>query len=343
MTNSTELHATLWPSFPHFEETIKDQRVDGIRLNGPITFSLERIAEDVNHAVDLDLSKLYFDIKARQVRVIEVRPYKDHLELKVNHKIRAKKFPLTVLFKDGTDYATLVDIKDDVLIFEGGPKNEIVPCEPVYIRPPEFIIQDNIISDYEAKRIEIARDYGINHFMLSYVENENDIVDLREHIGNNASVVAKIESRKGLEYVANRFKKTDGLSLMLARGDLYVELDKPHEIIGATKSLIEKDPEAMVGSRILHSLRNTPIPECADFSELAWLYHLGYRRFLLCDELCLKKELLARSINVFDSFRRDCTPNYESYSNRGRFGSLVERFASKVLRPLSRIGGYNDR
>ena len=58
--------------------------------------------------------------------------------------------------------------------------------------------------------------------MLSYVEDETDVTSLREQVGDESEIVAKIESLKGLEYVLNRFKKTDNLSLMLARGDLYL-------------------------------------------------------------------------------------------------------------------------
>lgn len=316
MNNNIELYITLWPSFSHFNKTLTDIRIDGIRLNGPITFSLERIAEDVTNATKLKGAKLYFDVKARQIRVIKSIPYKDHLELKINHKIEIENLPKTILFKDGTDYATLIGVNEDTLIFEGGPRLEVVPCEPVYIRPPEFIIKDDIISDYEAKRIKIAREQGINSFMLSYVESEKDILKLREHIGNDAEVVAKIESRKGLEYVMTKFKKEKNLSLMLARGDLYIELNMPHEIIGATKDLIERDPEAMIGSRVLHSLRNYYIPECSDFSELAWLSQLGYRKFLLCDELCLKENLLNRSINIFDDFRSYIKGNQDTKSTK---------------------------
>lgn len=307
--NNPELHVTLWSSFPHFKRTILDQRVDGIRLNGPINFSLDRIENDIKNATSLKGAELYFDVKGKQLRVLEAHPYKDHLELKITHKINVEKLPTTVLFKDGRDHATLSKVDGDMLIFNGGPKYEILPCEPIYIRPPTFLILDNPISDYESKRVEIAKKYGIQKFMLSYVEDESDIASLREQVGNESEIVAKIESLKGLEYIVNRFKKTNNLSLMLARGDLYVELNMPHEIIEATRKMIEKDPKAMVASRILHSLINADVPECADFSELAWLYQIGYRRFLLCDELCLKENLLDRSINVFDAFRTTVNGN----------------------------------
>ena len=106
---------------------------------------------------------------------------------------------------------------------------------------------------------------------------------------------------------ANEFRKDNYLSLMAARGDLYVEVDKPHEILDAVKLIVDKDPDAMAGSRILLSLVDKPVPSCADLSELAWLYDIGYRRMLLCDELCLKDQFLSSAVNVFEAFKKSYT------------------------------------
>lgn len=310
MANEIELHVTLWPSFPHFERTIADDRVDGMRLNGPVNMDLERIRRDVEYACGLDAQKLYFDVKGAQLRVLDVRPYKDHLELKVTHGIEVDRLPATVIFKDGKDYATVVDVQDDVLIFDGGPRLEVLACEPIYFRGTEYCLKDGIISPYERERIGIAKRAGITKFMLSYVRGHEDIDTLRKYVGDN-DIYAKIESMGGLEYAQKEYVPTANTRLMLGRGDLYVELGMPHDIIDATKRVIAKDPHALVASRLLHSLRTQSVPECADFSELAWLHSLGYRKFMLCDELCLRPDLLTTAINVFDAFRTtiDC-PSY---------------------------------
>lgn len=116
--------------------------------------------------------------------------------------------------------------------------------------------------------------------------------------------ISKIESKKGLQYAAQEFIKEPNLSLMAARGDLYVEIEKPDEIMSATEMLVERDPQAIVGSRMLLTLINQSIPECSDLSELAWLYDIGYKRMMLCDGLCLKEASLARAVNVFERFEK---------------------------------------
>lgn len=84
----------------------------------------------------------------------------------------------------------------------------------------------------------------------------------------------------------------------------HVEIDKPHYMMEAMKTIIKADPDAYVGSRILLSLVKGPVPECADLTDLAWLYDIGYKKMMLCDELCLKENLLARAVNVFECFRQ---------------------------------------
>jgi hypothetical protein len=90
----------------------------------------------------------------------------------------------------------------------------------------------------------------------------------------------------------------------------------------AQKLIAQKDPQALVGSRILLSVVTNPVPECHDFSDLAWLYDIGYRRMMLCDELCLKEPLLGTAINVFDSFRNVYANDKTTGTPRKRFFGL---------------------
>lgn len=50
-------------------------------------------------------------------------------------------------------------------------------------------------------------------------------------------------------------------------------------------------------------LSQPQVPACADFSDLAWLYDIGYREMMLCDEICLKDVLLSAAVNTFHAFR----------------------------------------
>ncbi|HLD37550.1 MAG TPA: pyruvate kinase [Candidatus Nanoarchaeia archaeon] len=296
-----ELLVTLWPTFPHFKRFATDSRVSGIRLNSAM-IKLAELDREFEEAKRNESVPLWFDVKGRQLRVTEVFPYKDHLELELNHPIDVQT-PTPVLFKAGADHALLEKVAGKRhLIFNGGPEYMVYAGESIHIRHPSLVVYGPTFLNSEIEKIKKARSAGFDRFFLSYVESQRDIDEFREFVGDS-QIMAKIENKKGLEYVAKEFRKKPNLSLMAARGDLYVEVDKPHHILEALKLIVKKDPEAGVGSRLLLSTINKPVPECADFMDLAWLYDIGYRKMMLCDEICLKEELLARAINAFESFR----------------------------------------
>jgi hypothetical protein len=301
----TELSITLWPSFPHFEKFASDTRIKNIRLNSAMI---------TNTVLESELSlikkinpknPLFFDVKARQLRVMEsFIVNKNHLELVLNHPIEVET-PCVVLFKAGADFAILDRVENGTrLIFKGGPVYNVSAGESLHIRDKSLVVKGDIFIPSELQKIETVKKAGFNKFFLSYVEDQLEIDQFRELVGNDAEIWLKIESKKGLEFTS-KFKKEDNLTLVAARGNLFVEVDKPHDIVKAMRLIIEKDPEACVGSRILLSIIDSPIPSCADISEVAWLYDLGYRKMMLCDEICLKDNLLSTAVNAYCAIEKD--------------------------------------
>ncbi|MEK7560286.1 MAG: pyruvate kinase [Patescibacteria group bacterium] len=333
---------TLWPSFPHFIKFANDKRISGIRLNSAMISNPE-LEKELKEIKNLNLeTPLYFDAKGRQPRITWVDyNNKNNLDLKLNHPISVKT-PVRVLFKAGADSAILEKLEEggQRLIFRAGPAYMVSPGESIHVLHPSFCIDGPLFTDIEKEKIEKVRTHGFARYFLSYVECQNDIDEFQELIGKNVIIMLKIENQRGLDFVANYFKKTENLILVAARGDLYIELSWPHHILKALKFIIEKDSEACVGSRILLSVVNDlknhnaqeaikllrsislngqdtekliekallsvinrDIPSCADFCELAWLYDIGYRNMMLCDELCLKEDLLDTAVSAFDAFR----------------------------------------
>ena len=352
MLDRCELIATLWSGFPHFEEFAHDVRLDAIRIN-PAKIPVDELVTAISKLnVRSAPVPLFYDVKGRQLRVEEAFHYVDHLELRLNHPIRVDlRDPRArrVLFKAGTDVAILDRIEEDGkrLIFQNGrdsgPTFKVEHGESLHIRHPSLQVLGDLFTEQELKKIEAAKAAGFTRYFLSYTESQSDVDQLRELVGNGSELWLKIENEKGLQYVESTFKKKDNVTLVTARGDLFVELPRPHDIVNATRLMIEKDPQACIGSRILlsfaqralpacereHALKavyeqgnyrrgtvsemtdllvaifHDPTPSCADLSELAWLYDIGYRRFLLCDELCLHKTLLNPAINTFRAFERE--------------------------------------
>ena len=354
-----DLLVTLWPSFDHFPRFVRDPNVSGIRLNSAMLSNpeLDKELEVIRELGVLD--QLYFDVKARQPRVVEVIPNRRYLDLRLNHPVEVR-CPSTVLFKGGVDQAVLDHLEEDGrrLIFKGGPEYAVKPGESLYLRDPNLRIKGDLFIPEEIRKIEKCRAAGFKKWFLSYVEEESDIDQFLELAGQDAEVWLKIESMRGLQFVAERFKKRENLVLVAARGDLYVEIDRPDQMAKALRLIIEKDPEACAASRLLLSVVEkaggtktlwkykgdrgeefflwneeqpqppvspitgrpvttppvktrfceqkttlNPVPSCADFLELQWLYDIGYRRMMLCDELCLRGDLLGTAVNAFNGFR----------------------------------------
>jgi len=300
-----DLMVTMWPSFPHFAKFATDKRLSGVRLNTAMV-KVDEIGGELKKAAAIGGVPFWVDVKGRQLRVVESRPYKDRLELILNHPIKVQT-PVEVIFKAGEDWSVLKEVVDHGyrLVFDGGPEYMIHEGESLHIRHPSLEVGGDQFSEAELEKISVSRKAGITKFFLSYVQSQRDVDEFRGLVGKDVEVILKIEDAKGLQYVSEVFRKTPNTSLMAARGDLYVEIERPHRITEALRLIIGKDPEASVGSRILLSVVQGPVPSCADFLELAWLADIGYRNFLLCDELCLKSSLLSCAIDAFDLFRQD--------------------------------------
>lgn len=310
MNDVPELLVTLSPSFPHFQRFAEDKRIARIRFNTAMTTMEElqkefEVLDNTRTSWDYPVTTpVYYDVKGRQLRITEVGTQNGNLVLTLNHPI-AVKTPCVVLFKAGADEALLDHIDEQSrLVFRGGPRYNLIAGESLHIKG-SVNTAEYIFTDIELQKIELAKRSGIKKFFLSYVESQRDIDQLRELVGNDSEIWLKIESNAGLEFVQEKFKKQDGVTLVAARGDLYVELDKPHYMAYALRTIIAADPEACVGSRVLLSIVDSPVPSCADLLEINWMYDIGYRKFMLCDEICLKENLLGSAVAVFDGIKYD--------------------------------------
>lgn len=300
------LSVTLWPSFPHFKRFSTDPRIASIRLNSAMMSNPE-LEEELTKINSMKIkTPLFFDVKGRQLRITEVIPNDNYLDIRLNHPITVDT-PTPVLFKAGADVALLHEVSEDGfrLKFLGGPKYNVKDGESIHIRDESLIVGGEQFTELELQKIEKVKKAGFKNYYLSYVECRKDVDEFISLVGKDCIINLKIENKKGLAYVEKEFVKKPTLNLVAARGDLYVELEKPHEILKAVKTIIQHDPNAIVGSRILLSTITDAVPSCADFSELAWLYDIGYKNMMLCDELCLKEPLLSRAINAFDCFKNE--------------------------------------
>jgi pyruvate kinase len=294
---------TVPPYAPFVGEVAKHPLVRGLRLNtvmplkGPPGGIDEKLAV-LERLGGFDVP-LWVDLKGRQLRVVgaAIPPF---TEVRLSHRIRLPT-PADAFFGDGREHARVIAAEGDRLILEDGPRRLVGPGESVNIVHDGLEVEGTL-TPTDLGYLEAMRKLGLGHVLLSFVERPEDAAEVREHLPG-AEVGLKVESRRGLEF-ARRHGAAHG-RLVAARGDLYVEVGRPHAVIGAVRAVIAADPEAMVGSRLFPSLARHPVPEATDLGDAAFLVALGYRTFVLGDEVCLRRDSAIAALNLLEAVGRE--------------------------------------
>jgi pyruvate kinase len=297
------LIVTQGPYSTFLEQVAGLDLVEGIRLNtvmpvkdGEIEATLAELKRKTGEKT------LWVDLKARQLRVREFAntPY---TAVTISHRISVD-LPATAHFDNGKLAARLVAIDGYRLILEDYAGRLIGPGESVNIVDESLTFLDHdLLTAKDLEYVAACRQVGIEDYMLSYVERPEDLETLRaEHPG--CRIMAKIESQRGMERLEEIAAVSDGL--MAARGDLFTEVPYPHLVVPAVREIFEVDgPGAVVASRLLLSLLRHPVPSNSDIMDIAYLLQMGYRRFMIGDDICFKRDILMRAVRIFGAMDQD--------------------------------------
>jgi pyruvate kinase len=271
-------------------EVARHPLVSGLRLNTvmPIAGSLEETLERL-----AALGKtLFVDLKGRQLRVKEAAlpPF---TEVRLTHRLTVET-PCRAYFSSGRESALVLAVEGDRLILEDGPRRVLGPGESVNIPEPSLEVE-GVLTARDVEFVTTARALGLHDYMLSFVEREDDL-DAVLALDPEARIVCKIESRKGLACA----REAALPRLMAARGDLFLEL-APHELPGAQREILARDPDAILASRLFSSLASALEPEAQDVTDAAFALALGFRTLLLGDEVCLRRESVISALNLLEA------------------------------------------
>lgn len=287
-----EAIVTIPPYAPFIGDVVKHPLVKGLRLNtvmptkGSLEDTLKRLQDQVKD------KELWIDLKCRQLRTktFGVPPF---TEIELTHNISVDT-PVTAYFSDGKESAIVLAVEGNKLIMQEGPKRVIGPGESINI--PHYSLKiDGFLTETDQKYLDAGRKIGLKNYMISFVESKDDVTKFQEFYPE-ANIVAKIESRKGSDYITNDWHNE--ARLMGARGDLYVELKKPHQIIRVMQEIITKDPNAIAASRIFGSFSQSLEPSCADIGDVDSLMRIGYKTLMLGDDICQRRESVLSALNL---------------------------------------------
>jgi len=305
------------PAYADFTQIAQLPTVESVRLN--TTLKIDKPLREVLSDISAKAceKEVWIDLKCRQLRIADyiTNWLTDHEEhyFTLSHNLSVRT-PTTAYF-DNANYSGKVEqvLKGDTIKVSGSIEQEnglhIPEGERLWIRPgmsvnildPSLRI-DGYLTERDRDYISAAKTVGLHNYMLSFVEEEKDITDVLR-LDSNAKITAKIESKKGMGFVEDIFPKYKGkIHLMAARGDLYTELERPDQIIDACKKIIAADPDAIFASRLLESLRDVErIPKCQDITDLYSGMQMGYKRFMLGDDVCSRKDSVESAIGLFNA------------------------------------------
>ncbi|MCX2981905.1 pyruvate kinase [Halieaceae bacterium IMCC14734] len=120
---------------------------------------------------------------------------------------------------------------------------------------------------------------------LSFVQRPQDVIELRELLGDKMAIMAKIEKPSALTHIDAILELVDGI--MVARGDLGVELP-PEQVPGVQKRLVQRCRECgipvVVATHMMDSMVAAPVPTRAEASDVANAVYEGADAVMLSAE-----------------------------------------------------------
>jgi len=289
----TKIIATLGPATESTEqlERLVEAGVDVFRLNMS-HMSLEQADEIVarircitdHEAILLDLAgpKMRLtDVDSPivlaagdkvAIQMSEAQTTRDLLSIPVEGLMEALVPGHRLLIDDGRVWLQITSpvqggtVEAEVL--KGGPirSRKGVAAPDSRFTPARYLDEDDLaVLQFAAKR-------QVDFVAASYASRAEDIRAVREGLGPDpiVGIIAKIESRVGVENIDEILEASDGI--MVARGDLGVELP-PEEVPLIQKQLIKKCNAAakpvVVATQMLDSMIHSPVASRAETSDVA--------------------------------------------------------------------------
>jgi pyruvate kinase len=250
----------------------------GARSPFPARETLGRVVDATRRAN----KPLWVDLKGRQLRIVQwaVPTFGDVV---LNHEFTVGR-PAKMWFRGG-EFSEIREVVGRRVFVDPPPPTAVGQGQAVNVDGPELEIR-GYLTDEDEEYIEACRDLGIVDVMLSFVEQDSDIAAVRERLPG-ARPVLKIESQRGLRFIASKSASSAGCRLMAARDDLMINIgENKAEMLPALEMLIQHDSTAILASRVFSGVEKSGAPALADFCDIRLMENLGYRSFLLSDGLC---------------------------------------------------------
>lgn len=182
---------------------------------------------------------------------------------------------------------------------------------------PKTVLKRPILTAKDLLDIEFAKKVKPEYIALSFVQNSQDVVELRNILNNdNIKIISKIERAIALDDIDNIIRKSD--CIMIARGDLGIEMPM-EDLPIIQKNLIRHshwhDKPAIVATQMMASMIEHHRPTRAEVSDVANAIFDGADALMLSDETAIG----AHPVETIKIMSRIINKTNEYFNNRNYF------------------------
>jgi pyruvate kinase len=306
---NTKIVATLGPasSDPAMIRQLFEAGVDVFRLNfSHGTHADHKLRFDAIRQIESDVGRpvgILMDLQGPKLRLGKIVDGK--LALTTGQKIRLDLDPTPgdinrVPLLHPEIFAAIRQ-GDDLLIDDGKVRLRVLHATPEYadvqalnagvisdrkgVNVPGAILPMSALTTKDREDLAFGLSIGVDWIALSFVQRPEDIIELREIVGNRAWIMAKLEKPSAIDSLEAIVANSDGV--MVARGDLGVELP-PEEVPVLQKRIVRACREAgkpvIVATQMLESMITSPVPTRAEVSDVATAVYDGVDAVMLSAE-----------------------------------------------------------
>jgi len=153
------------------------------------------------------------------------------------------------------------------------------------VNVPDVILPISPLTEKDRADLDFALSLGVDWVAMSFVQRPEDVIELRELVGQRTAIMAKLEKPTAIKYLKDIVQLSD--SVMVARGDLGVEM--PQEKVPVIQRQIvraarREGKPVVIATQMLESMISSPVPTRAESSDVATAIYDGSDAVMLSAE-----------------------------------------------------------